>query len=414
MLPVLAAALVLAGAVAGSLFSFSRRGPPKASEPWHIGPAEQASRDPVLRSEARVRALTEYALRMGISEEGELRLTAVILGRELARTPYGHSQLRRLLKSAEADEVAFAAQILFYSTDLADLPLLLGAAEENIHDERIVRHALRSVEELLGSIGYVDAENIRELHVRKQQLAKLRAKLEQHQRMWKGKTYVEFWDSAVRECLQHMLRNDCYDAPEAFSQSWYRLLDATDAKAAAPVIIKLILDVDPDKEGHLLPDYIRGLQLYVGPLDIPPYDDRAALRQAQQTLKVWWQANRSKEPLDWLLDRLAQRGYKTGCRDDIQATSAGLIRAMEEGTESERFAATKALSYMLPDGHALIVDHAMVGTIEEENRELITPVQRYLRYLALCRAYEWHFAQLLNSGSDGSLPGEQPSRRGVK
>ena len=102
-----------------------------------------------------------------------------------------------------------------------------------------------------------------------------------------------------------------------------------------------------------MPDLVCALQVFAGPRDIPKRGDIAGQKKAQAALVAWWKRSEGEKPVVWLLESLAARGYSTADPSDTVKTSQGLVLAIQKGAAAQRYAAERALAYLLPDGDGI-------------------------------------------------------------
>ena len=105
--------------------------------------------------------------------------------------------------------------------------------------------------------------------------------------------------------------------------------ETDDAARAVPLLIDWANRVSQNGDHEIALGILDRLQHYVGPLDVPQVlnvvssdapvytGEPAAVHKALQSLNTWWQNDKHKKPANWLLDRLAERGYETRSPDDV-------------------------------------------------------------------------------------------------
>lgn len=365
------------------------------SEAPHEGAhGSQTTRCDCLSAEETCRALIDDAFRVWKAGRREGRVWALNVCACLASTPAGHRHLRAMLADADPNRVAFAAyQISWGGADFADIAALRRCVERHRGDDKVVKSACETLSGLLDSdfrvTGVGNPYGVDRLEYL-EWFARMCRWLDAHEPRWKGKTYAEYWGQQLAIVLKAQERSKTYQASEAASFCIHTLVVSTDAQRAAPLFVQCISERNPQEKDEVLVGLISALQLYIGPVDVPSEDNTFEQKKARQRILTWWERNKNKKPVNWMLDSLAARGYSTGNPADAKTTASGLISALKKGNPAERYAASRILAYVLPDGDGIPFPRdGILDPPEQGDAARVVPSTEYLNEVVLCRALRW-------------------------
>jgi hypothetical protein len=309
------------------------------------------------------------------------------------------SAVKQELLSALADpdpqKAQKAAQFLGASTDFRVIEPLLEFARKPGQNEAGIAEAVASVISILDAKGSEDrspAMQRRDGEADRAYYLRLCGHFENEATEWKHTTFAEYYARRVEPILHRLTPRSTDDGDRGlFYHALCEFWQTDDAERAAPLLIDWATRVARNARDYEMAIAILSrLQRYVGPLDVPEPPELAKVDETLRSTGVWWQQNKHKKPANWLLDRLAARGYATQNPEDVQATAAAIALAIKRGNPIERYAAETFLELALPDGDSICVPlflekqaHAYKGETKEG------PIRDYLHALALERALRW-------------------------
>ena len=173
--------------------------------------------------------------------------------------------------------------------------------------------------------------------------------LDSHESRWRGVSDTEYWAPMLRGAIKKFYEQGESQVNEG---EWFALVAfcrTDDAESAAPLLAQLIAEHHAWHDGRarvVLP-LIEALELYAGPLraerDRNP--DLAEVKKDQHDALDWWQKNKNKRPVYWVLDALARRGYATSNPADVQTTANALVSALKKGERADRYLASRVMAY---------------------------------------------------------------------
>jgi hypothetical protein len=285
-----------------------------------------------------------------------------------------------MLKDEDIEKARFAVDSIICAADLKDIPALVACAQQHPDDRRLVAGIEITISDLLGPDSLPSSD--------------LGEWLTSNASRLKRKKYAKIWEKRVAGALWatrwESKAGEARESVCAFYQYFGALIRSNDAAQTVPALTRLIAKVDPAKDHPaILPDMLKALQTYAGPVDVPKVDDVAGQRKAQEAVAAWWNANKSKKPVYWLLDSLARRGKQTGNPADVRGTASALLSVLSDGTPAERYAAGRILAYTLPDGDSIVLDRQALLYGERHSGDW-QRVQDYLIKRVECRAYHWY------------------------
>ncbi len=336
-----------------------------------------------------------------ISFDGAYRLSrfdrarAGLLLLKTMRAPAGREQLVAALRSPDSRVVILAARILACSADFGVIRPLLDCAVKHGGDPDVLKAAVEAVDALMGdSPGIPEPRALQE--ARHLGFSQLRDYFLNHDTRWRNTTYAEFHGGNVTYVLGRLRPGNLGEGREAVAQLWGAFIETDDAQHAAPLVVGWIERFDAaGRDRDFLHAFMVGLQLYVGPLDIPTSDDAGEYKRAQAKLASWWDRNKRRPVACWLLDRLVSRGYDTGDPAAVERTALAIVSALKRGTTVERYAAAKVLADTLSGGDSIVAPRfplfergAMIPPYHEPTCQVI--LDEYLTTISLARAQRWY------------------------
>jgi hypothetical protein len=319
---------------------------------------------------------------------------ATLLGEPLAKTPAGRRHVLKLmgqLDGSDPERAVFLFYLLYKIADYSDLSRMLDCAERYVGSDRVVGSPAGALSWLWEDLpvevrphifpGYGPRDH-------EKALKQMRQWLNSPDMPIRKKTHLEFAADLVAEALI-AYRKDA----KLVEFVWYRfvkLLRFSDCERIAPLMVAWIAAYEMRQGDPIFPSLVQGLQLYAGPFDVPDEGDLNQQKKAQKEIVSWWATNKGKKPAQWMLDRLARRGYATGKPEDVKATAEALVVALQRGTPAERFAAARILGFVLPDGDGIPADDdSLFALPTAEKREATTGVSEFINQLVLCRAMKF-------------------------
>jgi len=305
------------------------------------------------------------------------------------RTPAGRQQAIDALQSSDPDRVIFAARFLALSTDFEVIRPLLNCAVRHGENAGVLKEAVGSVESIMGDWGGWGPPALR--RARRGGPSRLRDYYLKEDTRWKGTTYAEHHGNRLLSIMKRLPRNNLGKGREMVVQLWDIFVSTDGAQHAAPVVVDCIMYLDPmGLDRDILREFMVGLQLYVGPLDIPVADDAAEYQRAQEKIKSWWEQNKGKSRVCWLLDRLAARGYEVRNPSAVEETALAVQSALKRGTDVERYAAASFLAETLPDGASIVAPRFPFSELDAPKSQYQTLLYEHLATVALARAQRWY------------------------
>jgi hypothetical protein len=339
-----------------------------------------------LSAETTVRCLIDraIALRAGPSANP----AGINVATYLAQTPAGKRHLRAIVERGDPKRARWAVYFLTFAPETADAPRLLACAERHLDDNDLAATAIDCFWPLVCT-NYSYIGRGREDHLKG--IADIRRWLGEHKKEVEGKTYIDLAAARFDAAWKRVRWNDSDENEELLNYAFYGFLEATDAQHATPHVVRWISQYDLwTNTSGILPGMIRGLQMYVGPLDVPEREDIRGQRKSQAAIADWWTQNKGKKPVVWLLEALARHGYSASDPADQVKTSQGLISALKNGSPAERYAAARVLAYVLPDGDGIPANRRGGDILAPpEGSALSTPSSEYIDQMILCRAMRW-------------------------
>lgn len=314
-----------------------------------------------------------------------------------AATPRGAACLREMLHNARPARAAFASNHMSYSGDFANIEPLLACAERHVEHDRVVDSAISTIDELLATGSHRphmpgEAANLDAIRRMRGWIKDARG------RGMLPESYEELWGARLKSGIKELLKKEDWELQEGMGEAMYMLAYSRDSRRAASFLFGCMAELE---EGHyntwVAPALLRNLQFHVGPLDRPRSADAAQNRRAVQKALEWWAQNKEKRPVDWMLRRLALHGHATSRPDDAKTTADALLRALAKGRPAERYAATRVLGYVLPDGDAIAAfredvfcdGEAASSPAAKQEPEHIVNAREYCLNRAICRATRW-------------------------
>ena len=251
--------------------------------------------------------------------------------------------------------------------------------------------------------------------------------LDSHESRWRGVSDTEYWAPMLRGAIKKFYEQGESQVNEG---EWFALVAfcrTDDAESAAPLLAQLIAEHHAWHDGRarvVLP-LIEALKLYAGPLraerDRNP--DLAEVKKDQHDALDWWQKNKNKRPVYWVLDALARRGYATSNPADVQTTANALVSAPKKGERADRYLASRVMAYALPDGDGIPSFEQDIGFQDPRDPPSSSPAVDFMHEWVLCRAMRWSVlecnAYQWNSATgryepNGSTRIRQDSIRGIR
>lgn len=323
------------------------------------------------------------------------------IGEYYARTPWGGECFRQMLFDPRPARGRFAAIVLSSSGDFANVRPLLAFAERHAEDEDLFGIACSLIHDT-GATGLYsfawDAGSVSN----RERVKRMREVLDgRSERGPMPKSFEEFWGTRLAKALQDLARTGNWQHYQVgVFEADSKLQLSGDSRKAASYLITCLRELkEPHYELWIPTRLVMSLQLHVGPLDHPELKDGSVSEKKAAVRKVleWWKQNSEKRPVEWMLGRLALRGYATAKPEDVKTTADALVSALAKGKPPERYAATRILAWVLPDGGALpAVYEDVVGDCEPLNRFALSQDSRNranARYscldLVLARATRW-------------------------
>lgn len=328
---------------------------------------------------------------------GVVWITAHGVASYYATTPRGAACLREMLRDPRPARAAFASGQLVYSGDFGNIEPLLACAERYADNDRVVEGAITAVEELVatGSHGPYEPGKSANLDA----VRRVRAWLKEARgRGILAESYEEFWGAYLKGGLKELLKKQDWELEQGVCDALRMLSYSRDSGKAASLLFGCVGDLE---EGHyktwVTPALFRSLQFHVGPLDHPPEGDITQNKRTAQKALEWWGQNKGKRPVDWMLGRLALRGYATATPDNAKTTADALVRALAKGRPAEQYAAMRVLGFVLPDGDSLPAFYEYLGEVRdagsrdapEQKPEHNVSAREYCVNVAMCRAMRW-------------------------
>jgi hypothetical protein len=327
---------------------------------------------------------------------------AVLVPLYASETPAGRRQFVAALQSPDPKVVAYAIRFLGSATDFDVIRPLLDCAVKYGDNAEILKAAVACVMSIMDDPFLAPPEMTK---ARDMGPARLRDYYLNDDRRWKETTWAEHFAARVTLLLKSRPPGRLGEAP-AVAQRFIEFIASDDAEHATPPLIDWIAYVDPTLgDRDILFTFMRGLQVYVGPLDLPANKDADAAEfvRAQKQIASWWASNKSKPPTLWLLDRLVARGYVTNDPPAGQTTALATYSALQNGDDVERYAAARFLAHALPNGDSLLVRRfAVFETNESSDKpgKALTPadtriemMKEYLDTIALARTQRWYLME---------------------
>jgi hypothetical protein len=223
--------------------------------------------------------------------------------------------------------------------------------------------------------------------------------LNENETLWKGRNYTDYSADRLQKLLAKYRRDgNIGDIREAISQAWFHFIESNDARRAAPLIMRFVTQANlkSEYERAILSESLWGLQLYAGPLDFAntkaPVGTVEEMQKAQQNAIAWWQENKEKAPVYWLLNSLANRKYDTGNPQNVKATAKALLDALASNDPLEAYAAGVIIAHALPDGDRVVVERNSLVSRPAPDVKLTYAqevARDYLKHLLISRAYHW-------------------------
>ena len=277
------------------------------------------------------------------SDNGKDRVLGMILGQAWAKTDRGHERLRSMLASSDTHAVRFAAHSIDSACDLSDVPLLLEAARRHRQDNTVVQKCMSAVGFVLGKLSAgtpVDSSTT---------LEKASQWLDSNENQWRNKPYVEYWGEELSLALKTMREQSAHwESQEYFGQTLFTLLESRDAKRCVPEIMKVLGEANPKTDPIAIGPLLHALEVYIGPMDIP-VEEADALAEKRQGILAWWKDHSAKNPGQWVVSVLAQRGVTLDMAKPASVLD-WVDKALREGSTADQYAAALVLAYAFPGG----------------------------------------------------------------
>ena len=269
------------------------------------------------------------------------------------QTPAVKQELLSALADPDPQKAQKAAQFLGASTDFRIIEPLLEFARKPGRDEASVKEAVDSVILILSAEkgeGHSPVLQRRDGETELAYYLRLCDHFGNEATEWKHTTFAEYYARRVDPILHRLTPRSTDDGDRGlFYHALCEFLQTDDAECAAPRLIDWATRVARNAGDYKMASAILSrLQRYVGPLDVPEPPESAKVEETLRSIDAWWQQNKHKKPANWLLDRLAARGYATRTPEDVQATAAAIALAIKRGSPIERYTAETFLGPRTP------------------------------------------------------------------
>ena len=164
-------------------------------------------------------------------------------------------------------------------------------------------------------------------------LKSVRDVLNSDKKLQASKTYVEYMASCIDMAWQIVNGDDTGDHEEFLFEMLSAFTQSTDAERVRSRDGAVDIRLPPmERQVGVAPHPDRNASVVRRPLDVPKKDDIAQQKKSQAEIVAWWQRNKNKRPVSWMLDNLAKRGYATRNPEDTEATGRALVLTLRKGS----------------------------------------------------------------------------------
>jgi len=313
-----------------------------------------------------------------------------------AATPKGAEFFRELLQKQCPARAEFAAMLLSHSGDFANVEPLLACAEQHADHPEVVEAAILTVFHL-GATAFESVDETTQTRAGAlETIRRIRRLLaDQSQRGTGPDSYEQFFGQRLVGTIK-LLPTSAKDQEwvllEGIRQANAYLALSRDSAKAAEALVACFRHLE-DKHYRLgvASFLLRSLQLHIGPIHSPGRRDIVRQNKAVREMLDWWEKNKGKRPVQWMLERLSLRGYATESPEDVKRTAAALVRALIEGRPAERYAATRILAYVLPDGDMIpaVYEDVVSESAPRDDPKDAPSAQEYCKAFVIYRAMRW-------------------------
>ena len=293
----------------------------------------------------------------------------------LANTSAGREALIKLLDDKDPSRAAFAIEHMADLNDLDNIPLIIAAADKYADNPVVLDSTIDAITELLGvprAIGRYGADDA-------VNLTSIKNWLNDNKLLWKGKSYIVYWKERAEVVINDVDKSN-WEKSEYLEDALCHLEMSDNGDAIVPIYIKWINSVKPERDnGDVIRRLIGGIQVYIGPLNVPNKNDTKGILATVRELNDWWKENSQKTQQMWIYGRLKERGVIRSDLRDLRGICKECLRVLINGHDDDIYSILLLLHHMMPSSFSVYIDRNMIeGKISESSfRDYILTINKY-------------------------------------